>query len=620
MPRENSFSDEGRSLTPDLSEEDDRNHAEAHDLPAPGPQPTLTTRPDPTPKNAPHSSWNSVSSKLKSPRSVQSHLTHRTHNTHRAAPAAVTMAPKERFRRTVHKVIAMHRTSRTLSLGRVGAEPGVDPRRQNADQQYGHIRQKCTIEVVDYSPLRSSFGKMTNAEFVRFLRNDEASARDPWVRVRYINVGGISWDVISALALKYDMHPLALEDVLHQRGHARSKSDYYQQHLFMRVLAHTVGVPTPMDHDAVVSPGTPAQTWSSGRTMTNMPRTASPLPLDEKLGSIKEGVEEVEEDETTKTRYVSDSTDLFDAAERGGRQSSLSSLKRKRAAHVVTLEELKKGDRVNVRIVPMCIFLYRNGTVISFHPDPSLEFTEPITARIRQRDSSLRTTADASLLVESLLDLIVDGALEVIDEYHSKLNKLERNVLVKTKVKTVRDLHILSGDLILHKRTLGPIKTLVYGLRRYGVDRCAALVDSKNGEVEKVVGFMSHKSKIYLADVHDHMEYVLSSVDMFADMAENLINYTFNMASYEMNEVMRRLTLATITFLPLTLLTGYFGMNFDNMWSIHHNHTDLVFWAIAIPVMAIVFPLFMWSDITRMRHYIQKKVLVRNVKKDFKRD
>jgi hypothetical protein len=60
--------------------------------------------------------------------------------------------------------------------------------------------------------------------------------------------------------------------------------------------------------------------------------------------------------------------------------------------------------------------------------------------------------------------------------------------------------HILSGDLILHKRTLEPIKTLVYGLRRYDVDRSEALIDFSdpaNKDV-KAVGFMSHTSKIYL--------------------------------------------------------------------------------------------------------------------------
>lgn len=41
---------------------------------------------------------------------------------------------------------------------------------------------------------------------------------------------------------------------------------------------------------------------------------------------------------------------------------------------------------------------------------------------------------------------------------------------------------------------------------------------------------MSHKSKIYLADVHDHMEHVMSSLDMYAAMSENLINYTFNVS------------------------------------------------------------------------------------------
>ncbi len=45
------------------------------------------------------------------------------------------------------------------------------------------------------------------------------------------------------------------------------------------------------------------------------------------------------------------------------------------------------------------------GTVITIHKDNKLNFTGPITERLRQRDTGLRTTADASLLVESLVDL-----------------------------------------------------------------------------------------------------------------------------------------------------------------------------------------------------------------------
>lgn len=68
-------------------------------------------------------------------------------------------------------------------------------------------------------------------------------------------------------------------------------------------------------------------------------------------------------------------------------------------------------------------------------------------------------------------------------------------------------------------------------MRRYDVDRVAALYDLTEQEGKKIEGFMSHKSRIYLADVHDHMEYILTSIEMFAGIAENLINYSFNVSS-----------------------------------------------------------------------------------------
>lgn len=84
-----------------------------------------------------------------------------------------------------------------------GAEPGVDPRRASADAEYGGIKQQCVIELVDYSAVRTSFGRMTNREFVEYMNDSKASAREPWVKVRWINIGGLSWDVLKALSIKY---------------------------------------------------------------------------------------------------------------------------------------------------------------------------------------------------------------------------------------------------------------------------------------------------------------------------------------------------------------------------------------------------------------------------------
>lgn len=96
----------------------------------------------------------------------------------------------------------------------------------------------------------------------------------------------------------------------------------------------------------------------------------------------------------------------------------------------------------------------------------------------------------------------------------------------------LRLVHIISGDLILHKRTLGPIKSMIYAIRRYDVDRVAALYNpGEQPEGWKAEGYMSGKAKTYLADVHDHMEYILTSIEMFAGISENLVNYSFNVGS-----------------------------------------------------------------------------------------
>ncbi|KAL5519404.1 hypothetical protein ACEPAH_1087 [Sanghuangporus vaninii] len=656
MVRENSFSDsEGRSLTPDLSEEEDHDFigpsspiselshtADNARSQAPRNQATRSANPQPAASSARASGSEATAAGSGLPPSgspsvlfkdqVMSDPNLSNFSRTASAPAAPTgddttathparaITPRDRFRAAVHKVIRMKRGSSAMSLGFVGAEPGIDPRRASAYLHYGHIKQRCTIEVVDYSSVRASFGRMENRGFEEFMLDQEASRRESWVKVRWINIGGVSWDVISALALKYDIHPLALEDVLHQRGNqARSKADYYPRHLFIRILRHTLGSDSEdEDERETVAP-----------LITRLPRSASPDIMrkgdegddyssaagdwpDEKtlagskLSTMRKG----------SLRLRRTNLDL----EQGKHETTRTPLKsrRKRAAEEMSIEKLKRGERVNVDVIPFFIFLFRDGTVISINQRPEVDFTVPITARLRQRDTGLRATADPSLLVQSLLDLIVDQALEVVDEYQHKIFKLERDILVKPKMKTVRYLHIMSGDLTLHKRTLEPIKTLVYGLRRYDVDRCAALISSSGQEVPgKVEGFMSHKSKIYLADVHDHIDYIISSLDMFSGISENLINYTFNMASYEMNEVMRRLTLATIIFLPLTLLTGYFGMNFEHMWSV--TNSDILFWEIAIPVMAVVIPIFTIPDIQRLIHFCKKKWATRRVEKAVRR-
>ncbi|KAJ7511880.1 hypothetical protein B0H11DRAFT_1953501 [Mycena galericulata] len=480
----------------------------------------------------------------------------RSLHAHHTADALPERRPIDKFRLTVNKVMAMKRSTTVLSSFGAGAEPGIDPRRASMEMQYHGVKQDCFIEVVDYSAVSCSVLNMRNAEFVDWCASPN-SKRKAWAKVRWVNIAGISWDVIKALSLKHELHPLALEDVLHMRPDNLSKADYFTHHLFLRILCHDV-----VDESSPV---------------------ARPTYVSEELGQAES----------------------------------------KNAIHQRKIEEAKldalKQGTLKVAVTPMFIFLYRDGTVITITQAASPEMTLPISLRLRRPDTILRTSADPSMLVQSLLSLVVDKAVQVIDAYHDQISEIEHQILLTPKPSTVRKLHIVSGDLVLHKRTLNPIKTLVYGLRRYDVDRCAALIDDSDPATkgQPIVGFMSHKSKIYLADVFDHTEYILSTLDMIAGIGESLTDYSFNMASYSMNDTMRMLTMITIICLPLTFVSGYFGMNFDvQPWV--QDWSDVLFWIIALPLVLVISPLFVIPDIKRMFHYIQTRRLLSTTAKSFK--
>lgn len=295
MPRENSFTDsEGRSLTPDFEDElQDHPALEGARPISPIYPPQSLISPEPLSQPTHNVSAHHIASAL----SLRSRLTGKSAA---RTPWPGHGTPKERFRMVARKVMAMRRGTSLLSgVGKIGAEPGVNPRRASADALYSHISQDCVIEVVDYSAVGSSFGRMTNKEFVNLMGDPQASQREKWVKVRWINIGGMSWDVIKAVSIKYgmilytsvnhksgglrfflDLHPLALEDVFSPRSQNRSKADYYSKHLFLRILCHELGVP-----DGEIDP---LHTPAYGSTLIGGPRSTSPLPIEDEDGKVEQ--------------------------------------------------------------------------------------------------------------------------------------------------------------------------------------------------------------------------------------------------------------------------------------------------------------------------------------------
>ncbi|KAA1092445.1 hypothetical protein PGT21_002998 [Puccinia graminis f. sp. tritici] len=465
-------------------------------------------------------------------------------------------------------------------------EPGINP--NQPQPQFAHLsNQPVSVNLVDYSDSQvrfQSFEPSLASELKRLehaissepnpsTSNNQAheqTSRPPWAAVRWINVNGLSWEVIRLLAIHYQLHPLAVEDCLHTS--ARSKSEYYKQHLFVHAAVHTLE-----ENPDLLDPST-----STVEKKDSKPSTTTDQPLEG-------GILDPEIDPTDSFPAYKSTDHTHETADQPimdlGTATNIHGIPGKEVfdAEREVVRQLTKDYKVRVHVEKLSIFLLRDGTLITIFSHGGSKSVLPLLARLKSMDTLLRSSADASMLLQAVLDIVVDQALDVVEAFRSKLTGLEAKVLVSPDLDTVRHLHVLSGELLLLKRTLNPLSTLVHGIMNHdpserkitnyrGTQRSS---ESERGPAEDFrsteprasaanlcTGFLSSQAKVYMSDVLDHIDSVLSSLELFSGLASNLVDFTFNTMSFSTNESMRQLSIVTIIFLPLTFLTGYFGMNF----------------------------------------------------------
>jgi magnesium transporter len=87
------------------------------------------------------------------------------------------------------------------------------------------------------------------------------------------------------------------------------------------------------------------------------------------------------------------------------------------------------------------------------------------------------------------------------------------------------------------------------------------------------------------ADIVEHIERVLNHARTIESQAESAVQLYFAAMSHRTTEIMRLLTLITAIFMPLTLITGIFGMNFDFIPGLHRSYG---FWLSVVAMVGVV--------------------------------
>ncbi|MFB6363114.1 magnesium/cobalt transporter CorA [Paenibacillus elgii] len=146
-----------------------------------------------------------------------------------------------------------------------------------------------------------------------------------------------------------------------------------------------------------------------------------------------------------------------------------------------------------------------------------------------------------------LIDLIVDNYTNVGDRIEAKIEKLEEDILMHTKKSHLNEIIGLRSEILWLKKVLVPQKEVIATLHK------------------KELKLVSEPLKKYFGDIYENAVKISETFETFRDLMANLREaYQSSLAS-RANEIMRVFTALTTIFMPLTFITGVYGMNFQDI-------------------------------------------------------
>ncbi|MEW9624235.1 magnesium and cobalt transport protein CorA [Rhodanobacter geophilus] len=148
----------------------------------------------------------------------------------------------------------------------------------------------------------------------------------------------------------------------------------------------------------------------------------------------------------------------------------------------------------------------------------------------------------------AVLDFIVDNLLPIVRDFREELQNLEQDIFAASFNRdTVRRLYDMQRDLMTLRLAVSPLQDVISQLVRLHPQ------------------LIPDELRLYFRDVHDHVTRVNDTINAMREMLTAAINVNLSLVTFGQNEVMKKLAGWAAMLAAPTLITSWYGMNFQHM-------------------------------------------------------
>jgi magnesium transporter len=221
-------------------------------------------------------------------------------------------------------------------------------------------------------------------------------------------------------------------------------------------------------------------------------------------------------------------------------------------------------------------FILRDGVVLSLQERHD-DLFDPLRERLQSTPRNFFERG-SSYLLYSMIDIVVDTYLAVLEHYTRRFENLEDNILGSARRRNLEQITDLRRELIILRRALSPLRSMVQNLA---------------GNQSPL---LEEHTRTFLRDVMDHSSDAVDSLNSLREQLSNLHELYVTNLNIKMNEIMQVLTVISTIFIPLSFLVGVYGMNFEVMPELSWDWGYFALWGLMITVAIGMLIMFRRND------------------------